>query len=86
MKIHIIVLFVETPRKFITAKKHTNNKTYSTNNKQLNENTVEHSDQRIVTERHCCYFKCLLTFSLIGERISQKAIAQLIGDPKYLRF
>jgi hypothetical protein len=28
----------------------------------------------------------LLSFSLIGERISQQAIAQLIGDPRYLRF
>jgi hypothetical protein len=75
---------VETPRKFITAKNIQTTK--HTNNKQLNENTVEHSDQRIVTERHCCYFKCLLSFSFIGERISQKAIAQLIGDPRYLRF
>jgi hypothetical protein len=31
---------------------------------------------------HCSW----LSFSLIGERISQKAIAQLIGDPRYLRF
>ena len=29
---------------------------------------------------------CLSSVSLIGERISQQAIAQLIGDPKYLRF
>ena len=29
---------------------------------------------------------CLLSFSLIRERISQQAIAQLIGDPRYLRF
>ena len=29
---------------------------------------------------------CLLNFSLNGERISQQAIAQLIGDPRYLRF
>ncbi len=27
----------------------------------------------------------LLSFSLSGERISQQAIAQLIGDPRYLR-
>ena len=33
-----------------------------------------------------CLFVCLLSFSLIGERISQQAIAQLIGDPRYLRF
>jgi hypothetical protein len=30
---------------------------------------------------------CLLSrFSLIGERISQQAIAELIGDLRYLRF
>ena len=29
---------------------------------------------------------CLLSFSLIGERMSQQAVAQLIGDPRYLRF
>ena len=27
-----------------------------------------------------------IKFSLIGERISQQAIAQLIGEPRYLRF
>jgi 16S rRNA A1518/A1519 N6-dimethyltransferase RsmA/KsgA/DIM1 with predicted DNA glycosylase/AP lyase activity len=27
----------------------------------------------------------LLSFSLIGEQISQQAIVQLIGNPKYLR-
>ena len=38
---------------------------------------------------HCIYTVYLLrlsSFSLIGERISQQAIAQLIGDPRYLRF
>jgi hypothetical protein len=30
--------------------------------------------------------RCLLSLSLIGEQISQQAIAQLIGDPRYLRF
>jgi hypothetical protein len=29
---------------------------------------------------------CLLSLSLIGEQISQQAIAQLIEDPRYLRF
>ena len=28
---------------------------------------------------------CLLSSSLVGERISRQAIAQLIGDPRYLR-
>ena len=28
----------------------------------------------------------LLSFSIIGERISQQAIAQLIGDPRHVRF
>jgi hypothetical protein len=32
------------------------------------------------------FYSSLLSFSLIGERISQQAIAQLIGDPRYLRF
>jgi hypothetical protein len=31
-----------------------------------------------------CLLRGLLNFSLIGERISQQAIAQLIGDLRYL--
>ena len=34
----------------------------------------------------CANVYSLLSISLIGERLFQQAIAQLIGDPRYLRF
>ena len=40
----------------------------------------------ITTLVQYCMGLSLLRFSLIAERISQQAIAKLIGDPRYLRF
>ena len=57
-------------------------------NDQIN---VTHAFSSCVFQTDSVFFlteksSCLLSFSLVDERISQQAIAQLIRDPRYLRF